>query len=936
MLRLTLGRPLRRAPRILPALFATLSLGCGLSMSSEDRLDRAAEALENGDYRAAIIDAKDVLREQPNNVRGRLLLAQASIAVNDWGAAEKELQRSIELGTARNEVIVDLAYAILRQSKFQQLVDEILVDPTMSDDVVVWINKLRADAYLGLNQPALARELYSSVLDAEPENVDAQLGVVSSYVAEKNVEQARAILDQIITSEPDSTRVWLASGSLNLQLRAYERAQADFEAALEQAERRDDLVSEAQALSGLAEALLAQEKSDRAREIVMRLAASAPNSLPASILEARIASIDSDWAKAQQLLHHVLQASPGNLTAQMLLGAVQLKVGNLGQAEMYLSAVVSAAPENREARRLLAEARLQLQRADEAQDALRPIVSGNDADARSLSLAARASIGQGDYGKAIRYLEHSLSTMPGDTELQFQLAATYLGAGRISEAERTLNNMSLGGSEKDAFRKDSLWVLALLREGDKREALESAQLMVDKYPDIVAAYNLLGSVEMMQADYAAARSTFDKALEIEPGDIVAPRLLASLDEVESDFQAAAGRYSSILNRNPNATWAMYSLARIAARNEDLAGARDWLEKIRELDIRAVQPRLALSRLAINADEYAEAAEILNEVLEQDSTNAEAHNLLGLSKLKQRQISGAINSFRIAADLDTENSLYRVNLALAQRQQGDLAGAMRTLEDASSRGLTDIRSSVVRASLKVEEGDQSGALEIAERLQEIHPDSGAPHVLEAEIHWRAGNLLEASNAYDRALTIETVSGHAIRAFEVKKSLGLADANAPLLQLLGERPLDNEIRLILAAYYGTRDQIRESIAEYEKVLRNDPANTTALNNLAWSFQQIGDQRAEATARRAYELMPDNASIVDTLGWILVGKGSFEEGEKLLRKAVRLSDGRPQIKYHLAVALTKSGNADEARNVLTQILGGEQDFSSRGDAEKLLAKL
>ena len=85
-----------------------------------------------------------------------------------------------------------------------------------------------------------------------------------------------------------------------------------------------------------------------------------------------------------------------------------------------------------------------------------------------------------------------------------------------------------------------------------------------------------------------------------------------------------------------------------------------------------------------------------------------------------------------------------------------------------------------------------------------------------------------------------------------------------------------------------------------------------------------------------MPDNGAIVDTLGWILVENGELVEGEELLRQAVEMENGRPDIRYHHAAALARLERTDEARTALEEILSGDLQFSSRTDAEKLLAEL
>jgi len=92
----------------------------------------------------------------------------------------------------------------------------------------------------------------------------------------------------------------------------------------------------------------------------------------------------------------------------------------------------------------------------------------------------------------------------------------------------------------------------------------------------------------------------------------------------------------------------------------------------------------------------------------------------------------------------------------------------------------------------------------------------------------------------------------------------------------------------------------------------------------------------ARRAYEIAPANPSVADTLGWILVNTKKVEEGIELLRKAAQVSNGSPEISFHLAHALAAANQRDEARQLLQDTLSDEEDFASREEAEALLSEL
>ena len=241
-----------------------------------------------------------------------------------------------------------------------------------------------------------------------------------------------------------------------------------------------------------------------------------------------------------------------------------------------------------------------------------------------------------------------------------------------------------------------------------------------------------------------------------------------------------------------------------------------------------------------------------------------------------------------------------------------------------------------ASLKADTGAYDEALDIARRLQALHPDEATPYALEAELLARRGDFAGASAVYDRALAIQITQHYAIRSYQMRKEAELADQLEPLVAFLRERPLDNNMRIFLAQAYQRQDEIGNANAEYERVLSQEPENFIAANNLALNYFEEDDPRAEQAARRAYGIQPDNSSVVDTLGWILVKKGELQDGIAMLRDATEINSNTPEIHYHLAAGLAAAGEAEEAKNILQEILAKEVEFTSRQEAENLLTTL
>ena len=158
---------------------------------------------------------------------------------------------------------------------------------------------------------------------------------------------------------------------------------------------------------------------------------------------------------------------------------------------------------------------------------------------------------------------------------------------------------------------------------------------------------------------------------------------------------------------------------------------------------------------------------------------------------------------------------------------------------------------------------------------------------------------------------------------------------LLSACGLR-LDNQARLERGQQAYVDGNCQAAAIDAKSVLRDEPDNSVAVNNLAWAYFPQGDPRAEDLARRAYDVSPENGSVVNTLGWILVKKGFSKDGVKILRKADELSNGRAAVRYHLAAGLVASGEAEEARSLRQEILTGEEQFSGRQETGTLLTTL
>ncbi len=121
-----------------------------------------------------------------------------------------------------------------------------------------------------------------------------------------------------------------------------------------------------------------------------------------------------------------------------------------------------------------------------------------------------------------------------------------------------------------------------------------------------------------------------------------------------------------------------------------------------------------------------------------------------------------------------------------------------------------------------------------------------------------------------------------------------------------------------------------------MQRDPDFAPALNNLAWLYAEKGGNidMALGLAQRAKSRVPDNPSITDTLAWIEYRKGLYDSATRSFESLVRSNPKVAVYRYHLGMALIKSGRVAEGRASLRQALDMQLASPNAEEARKALS--
>jgi uncharacterized protein (TIGR03790 family) len=147
-----------------------------------------------------------------------------------------------------------------------------------------------------------------------------------------------------------------------------------------------------------------------------------------------------------------------------------------------------------------------------------------------------------------------------------------------------------------------------------------------------------------------------------------------------------------------------------------------------------------------------------------------------------------------------------------------------------------------------------------------------------------------------------------------------------------------QVLLAEIYTVAGEAELAAERYRKVIALQPSHAVALNNLAYDMAVREKKPAEALpmARKALATAPDNATILDTVGWIEFLLGNNAEAARLLVMAAKGAPRNAEIRLHSAMALAAQGARAAAATELAEALKLEPAFEKREDVQQLKGRL
>lgn len=268
-----------------------------------------------------------------------------------------------------------------------------------------------------------------------------------------------------------------------------------------------------------------------------------------------------------------------------------------------------------------------------------------------------------------------------------------------------------------------------------------------------------------------------------------------------------------------------------------------------------------------------------------------YTLIADAKLSERSDSLALHYYEQALELDPEYAPAEIGKAEIMRMRGNMPAFFVSLSKFVKSDIVypDMKSNYLRALIENMDskfywvwGEQLGKL--VEDCVEKHPEDVQAHVNQLNMSYIKRDTVRILKICQDLIPLAT---------QAKDTTNLMMAYEAVADI-----------------YHARGQEKETFAVYERALTVDPGCCPVLNNYAYylSLRKSKLKKALKMSARTIEIEPDNATYLDTYGWILYLLGRPEEAKPYFKHAM-IYGGKDSavVLEHYAIVLEALGETD-----------------------------
>ena len=421
---------------------------------------------------------------------------------------------------------------------------------------------------------------------------------------------------------------------------------------------------------------------------------------------------------------------------------------------------------------------------------------------------------------------------------------------------------------------------------------------------LVGAGPAQGELAELSAEAALLRQVPDVALTFlgKTDSVEAERLRAIAALQKRNSNAAGDHFAAAVAKGGSArVFADYARFRLMAG--DVAGAVEMTQRAEQADPDAIDTLLIKGQMAVHRGDLKLALETYQRArkLFPNSLAAMLGEAATLGDLgRSDEMKAAIARAASLAPSDPAVAYLSARAAIAAKDWAAARAAVQPVE-AKLPQVHPLRILYGESLLRL--GQNELAIAQLSPIVRSQPNNRVAVSLLAEAQLAAGDARAAvttlrpiaDSPMARSEELALMAKAATAAGDPKAAGYAARAKAPPIQSLGAdlSEADDAMR---------KGDWARAVVAYDRILaQTDGRNMLVVNNMAYAQSMLGQhKKAIEFADRALKLAPDNASVLDTAGWVRFRAGKdLETAKRLLRQAAEKAPQNAAIRAHLAEA-------------------------------------
>lgn len=846
--------------------------GCGktpddINNRANQYLKSAEQLANQGQLRAALVQAKNVIQISPDSAQGYLQIARIYNQIGYYTEVEKLLANKLVL---MPELSYELAVAYYQRKKYRSALDVLAVSGVQQDQDFRLLKSL-CHLQLGeINEFDMEMRKIAAVSENDGYLFFAQ---GKSAQIKREWKQSEQLLLQVSASSVLYIDALMALSEVYTEQSQFDYAEKKLTEALSITLNADTLtVEKAKILTMLVQMLVQGGRSGEAYTYQKILANANPqlDLMKSRFDEAVELYAKGDIEKAKDSLIVLHQSFPNNSNVTTLLGMIAFQQGKDEEAEAYLALVIdpeTATPGLIQASSLL---KARNNKIDEAIELLKESVSAQPRNAQLLATYGLALLQKNPTDKeGAMALEKSVAMDATQQRLRLALAERHY---RLSEKEQGLAQLETAfrNSPLDNVIQKTYFNQLVADIGPKAVVAEINQLK-QKFPHEHQVTLIESWWLIKQKQYAEAEKTLLVNLSgiSEKERMASWLLLSDLYMLQDKKDSAKKMMEDYLRMAPQAT-PIYAVWIGLVENKTTT-AITFLQELQKLDETAWQPHFYFALLQARTQQWDQVESSLDFVLQKTSQETirkqviNIYNARGFQLFQAGEWHNAQKVFIKSLGIDSEDRTalyYYVQIALKSDQ---LAQAKKILEPVNK--------------------DKKLAIHL---------------FLEGLISEKEQKTDAALNSFRAAWAMDAFDLYAEKLYSIYQASGNQKALADLISEWHQRlPQSSQALLLVSMWQQQQGQEKNAIDNYEKLLGLQANNVVAMNNLAWLYAETNPARAEELAFSAYKLSPDSADVLDTYGWVLIKNQKYKQAIDVLSRAAAIAPDNKMIQEHLAAA-------------------------------------